>query len=196
MKRPASAMNGDQPTLIVDGYNVIYERASEANRPVGDLENERKWLVDTLADYSGYRGIETVVVFDAYNRKDFEKREFSVSGISVIFTPFGETADSFIEGLVYAIMGAHRDARKYQRNLRVEVVSSDNAVQQIVLGGGATRMSSRELLIDIKNVKKRAKAAHAIKPATPHHNRLSENMAGDVRDILDAMRKSDIKENK
>ncbi|MGN0193864.1 MAG: NYN domain-containing protein [Pseudoramibacter sp.] len=189
-------MNGDQPTLIVDGYNVIYERASEANRPVGDLEDERKWLIDTLADYSGYRGIDTVLVFDAYNRKDFEQRELTISGISVIFTPFGETADSFIEGLVYAIMGSHREERKYRRNLRVEVVSSDNAVQQVVLGGGATRMSSRELLIDIKNVKKRAKAAHHEKPAQPHHNHLRDQMAGDVRDILDAMRKSDIKENK
>jgi predicted RNA-binding protein with PIN domain len=189
-------MNGDKPTLIVDGYNVIYERASEENRPVGDLEDERKWLADTLADYSGYKGVETVLVFDAYNRKDFEKREFVISGVTVIFTAFGETADSCIEGLVYAIMGSHRDERKYRRNLRVEVVSSDNAVQQVILGGGATRMSSRELLLDIKNVKKRAKAAHHEKPAQPHHNHLSDQMAGDVRDILDAMRKSDINDKK
>lgn len=185
----------DRPTLIVDGYNVIHERAHEANRPVGDLESERARLIDELADYSGYRGLTTVLVFDAYNRKDFETRETTVSGIHVVFTKFGETADAYIEALVYAIMGRHREARRANRQRRVEVVSSDSAVQQLILGGGATRMSSRELLLDFAEVKKRAAHVKLEKtPAPARHNRLSESMAADVAEILDGMRKSDVDE--
>lgn len=188
-------MPADKPTLIVDGYNVIHERAHAANRPVGDLESERARLIDELADYSGYRGVNTVVVFDAYNRKDFEEREVTVSGIRVVFTKFGETADTYIEALVYALMGSHREARRANRQRRVEVVSSDSAVQQLILGGGATRMSSRELLLDFKAVKKRAARAKRHKTqAAPAHNRLSETMNADVAEILDGMRKSDVDE--
>lgn len=186
-------MAANKPTLIVDGYNVIHARAHGENRPVGDLESERARLIDELADYSGYRGLTTVLVFDAYNRRDFEVRERLISGIHVVFTKFGETADAYIEALVYAIMGSHPEARRSRRNRRVEVVSSDAAVQQLILGGGATRMSSRELLLDFAQVKKRAARAKLEKtPAPAQHNRLSESMNADVAEILDGMRKSDV----
>ena len=184
-------MAGSKPTLIVDGYNVIHARADGARRPVGDLESERDWRIGAVADYSGYRGVSAVVVFDAYNRKDLENRETTVSGVRVVFTKFGETADTYIEALVYAIMGSHPEVRRSRRGRRVEVVSSDSAVQQLVLGGGATRMSAREWLIDVKRVKKRA--AHLKQEKAPaQHNRLSETVNADVHATLDAMRKSDV----
>lgn len=177
--------------LIVDGYNVIHQAAEMAHRPVGELENEREWLLHHLADYSGYRGLTSFLVFDAYSQEDIKTRSEIRNKVTVVFTGKDITADSYIERKVYDILGDTREKRRRNRN-QVEVVTSDEAVQQMALGTGAVRMSSRELLTDMAEYRKKLKVAKKQAPQTAY-NRMSDHVAGDVRKTLEALRRADDK---
>lgn len=121
--------------MIIDGYNVINNWAilkSEAQR---SLEDARLKLIDILADFKGYSGINIILVFDAlYVKGSMEKHEY-INGIEVVYTREGESADHFIEGIVSELSKKHQ----------VIVVTSDWTIQQVVLAQGAVRMSAREL---------------------------------------------------
>jgi len=49
--------------LLVDGYNII--NAWPELRELGNLEHARARLVELLASYGAFRGIEVIVVFDS-----------------------------------------------------------------------------------------------------------------------------------
>ena len=173
--------------LIVDGYNVIHHWAEIRGITDINLENEREHLIHLLSDYSGYCGCTTLLVFDAYTQDDADNRVIERAGISVIFTGKDQTADSYIERRVYEIMGNSREARRRNRD-QVRVVTSDNAVQQMVLACGAVRIPSRELLLDMKRVRKEAAKEQAV-TEPKDRNRNSEHMKESVRDELEAMRR-------
>lgn len=176
--------------LIVDGYNVIHFSADKRGSSDINLEEERESLIQMVADYSGYMDYETTIVFDAYYQEEIESRSETRSGIDVVFTGKGITADSYIERRVYEIMGNSREARRRNRN-QVIVVTSDNAVQQLVLANGGTRMASRELFLEIDRVRENARKIRK-KPSEPAYNRIGEQMESNLRDTLNAMRKADI----
>ncbi|ADV78981.1 MULTISPECIES: NYN domain-containing protein [Thermoanaerobacter] len=121
--------------MLVDGYNVINNWQILKEEAQKNLEDARDKLIDMLADFKGYSGINIILVFDAmYVKGSLEKHE-EISGIEVVYTREGESADHFIELKVVEL------AKKEQ----VIVVSSDWTVQQVVLAHGAIRMSAREL---------------------------------------------------
>ena len=67
--------------------------------------------------------------------------EIDYKGIKVIFTKEKETADHYIENVL----------DKVGRKMRIRVATSDWLEQQIVLSRGGTRISARELEIEIEN---------------------------------------------
>ena len=69
-------------------------------------------------------------------------------GVEVVFTQKGETADRYIERLCDEL----GEDIEYRRK-EVRVATSDNLEQTIVLGRGATRLSSRELLLEMQQVR-------------------------------------------
>ncbi len=121
--------------VLVDGYNLIRQSGAFSDLAEADLGAARQQLVDRLCNYAGFTGAEVWAVFDAYRVKGRGPREDDFHGVRVIYTEKDETADAFIER-------ASREAGKR----RVRVVSSDAQVQQISLGHGALRASSREFL--------------------------------------------------
>lgn len=175
--------------LIIDGYNVIHQAAEMAHRKLEELEEAREWLLERVADYSGYRGLIAILVFDAYSQEDLKTRSEMRGKVEVVFTGKDITADSYIERKVYEILGDTRDKRRRNRN-QVEVVTSDEAVQQMALGTGAVRMSSRELIKDMAAYQK-AFRRHQENAPPQGHNRVSDHMADDVRELLDLFRRSD-----
>ncbi len=123
--------------LIVDGYNIIH--AWDELRKLGeelDLEAARDRLLHILANYSGESRLQIIVVFDAYQTERLTSSVRKESGVDVVFTPKGMTADTYIEHLV-----ENMDTRNYP----VQVATSDAAEQSMVLGSGAVRLSAREL---------------------------------------------------
>jgi hypothetical protein len=122
------------PLLYVDGYNVI-GAWNEMQRHPMDLSQARDRLIALLEDYAGYTAQEVILVFDGHlgdrPTVSVERRQ----GLTVVFTKHGQTADQYIERAC-AQTPAYREVR---------VATSDHLEQTLILGRGATRLSSREL---------------------------------------------------
>jgi len=129
--------------LFIDGYNIV-NQWSYFNEMSRNIENTRNKLIELLVEYQAYRGIKVIVVFDAHLvRGSLEKKE-NIAGIEVIYTKENETADSYIE----------KQLDKIGRHELVQVATSDNAIQQIVLARGGTRISAQEMILELQNTKK------------------------------------------
>lgn len=130
--------------LIVDGYNIINAWPELIKLKNESFEHARDKLLDILADFYGSTQCPIIVVFDAYMVKKGTGYKVSSGGLEVIFTSEGETADSCIERLVSQL----------PRETRVIVATSDWAQQRLVMGQGALRLSARELLNRVNEVRK------------------------------------------
>ena len=125
--------------LLVDGYNIINSWGDLVEAAKISLETARIKLAEIMADYSAQTGIKVVVVFDAHMVEGRHRAKYASSGIDIIFTKEGETADHYIEKVADAI----------GREQEVVVATSDWIEQQIVMGRGASRISARELKHEI-----------------------------------------------
>lgn len=133
-----------EDVLVVDGYNIIHAWPDLIRLKNESFEHARDKLLDILADFRGSTQCLVVVVFDAYMVKKRAGNKESIDGLEVIFTQEGETADSCIERLVSQL----------PRETRVIVATSDWAQQRLVVGQGALRLSARELLNRVNEVRK------------------------------------------
>ncbi len=134
-----------QAILLVDGYNVIgaWPDLTEL-RDFQGLEVARTSLAETLANYSAYRGYETLLVFDAYGQRQAHRIEKFTQHLSIHYTSFGQTADSYIE---ISCAKFRDDIRKFEK--RLIVATSDRAQQLTVVGYGAEWMSAAQLNADV-----------------------------------------------
>ncbi|MDD3411504.1 MAG: NYN domain-containing protein, partial [Eubacteriales bacterium] len=85
-----------KPILFVDGYNVI-GAWPQAQREGWPLEEARDRLTHLLEDYAGYTGQEIKLVFDGHHSDRLLRSVDEKSGLTVIYTKHGETADQYIE---------------------------------------------------------------------------------------------------
>ena len=132
-----------QTAIIVDGYNIIFAWEHLAQTAASDLEAARRQLLDTLSSYAGFKKCRLVVVFDGYKVKGNPGEKMHFHNIQVVYTKENETADAYIEALVYEI----------GTNYAVKVATSDALVQLSSLRSGVLRMSARELLEEINAAK-------------------------------------------
>ncbi len=130
--------------LFVDGYNVI--NSWENLRELSDisLEVAREELIDIMSEYQHYSGIKVIIVFDAHMVKGSSGKKEIIKGVEVVYTKEYETADQYIEKILDDI----------GRIEKIRVATSDWMEQQIVLGRGGTRISARELELEIEGYKK------------------------------------------
>lgn len=142
-------MTGRRAYLLVDGYNVVNDWEHLKAAAADNLQTARDMLVETLAEYAAFTGTRVLVVFDAYRNREAMERRLFVDGVEVFFTKRHQTADAFIEKRA-------ADLAKSPRN-SVLVATSDGTEQRMVLGKGASRISSRELLIEVTRIRGRLK---------------------------------------
>lgn len=129
--------------MLIDGYNVIYAWDELKALAVTNLDSARAKLQDIVSDYQGYHNIELIIVYDAYKKAGGELREEAYNNITLIFTPEGETADSYIE----------RYAHTMGKNHLVTVVTSDRLEQITVMSQGCSLMSAREFREELQRTK-------------------------------------------
>lgn len=145
-----------QPVLLVDGYNVIgvWSYLKETRDHHGFLA-AREQLVEALINYSAFQGYETQVVFDAHSQNTPIYCEALTTHLSVCYTDFGETADTYIEKFCASF-------RFNRANLsqRLIVATSDRAQQLTVVGYGAEWMSSQQLASDVEFTARRSRRKH------------------------------------
>lgn len=130
--------------LLVDGYNVIFSWDKLKALADDSPEDARNALIEILSNYKGYSGMEIIVVFDAYKVKGNKGETERIGNIDVVYTKEAETADMYIEKVSHKLI----------KNHRVRVATSDQLEQIIILGGGALRISSRELRAEIEESEK------------------------------------------
>ncbi len=133
--------------LFVDGYNIINAWNDLRLLSEDSLDSARNELIEIMSEYQAYTGIKVIIVFDAYSVKGSPNKKESIKGIDVVYTKERETADHYIEKTLDMI----------GRRKKVKVATSDWMEQQIVLGRGGTRISARELKLEIDSVKKTIK---------------------------------------
>lgn len=129
---------------IIDGYNVL-NLWPELQIKMKNLSEARAALISLIAEYSGYEKKHTIIVFDALFTTDDRHKETIHQYLEIVFTQKGETADSHIEKMVYDAV---------RNGNRVEVVTSDYAEQNMVLGSGGCRISALEFRKHIMKTRK------------------------------------------
>jgi len=163
--------------LIIDGYNVINTWPELIKLKDDNFEHARLRLIETLSNYSGYKGIKVIVVFDAHQVKGGVERKEYHGNVEVIFSGEGITADLVIEKLIAS----------FSRDCKVFVATSDKMEQDMIWGKGAYRMSSRELLLEIEETVKENKSFFNENQYKPY--RLDSHLSDEIRVILEKWRR-------
>ncbi len=157
-----------KPLLIVDGYNII-GAWPEAEKKGWSVDESRDRLLHALQDYAGYTGDEVVLVFDGYQSDRRLRSEERFGDVRLVFTRHAETADSYIERLV-------AEMPRYQQ---ICVATSDGLEQSQVLSSGATRMTARELLRELRQTRQAG-----LRAGTPAGIQAGRNIADSLPDSL------------
>lgn len=158
-----------QAVLLVDGYNVVGAWLDlRQKRDLEGLESARRGLIEILANYSASQGFDTRIVFDSQYRETPGDCETITRNLSVHYTNFGQTADSYIEK---ACSLFRYDVRKFHQ--RLIVATSDRAEQLTVVGYGAEWMSAQKLAQEVEAASSRVKQRQRQQRRSP--NRLLGN---------------------
>ena len=145
-----------QPLLLVDGYNVIGSWFNlKKTRDRNELATARRDLVEVLINYSAFKGFNAQVVFDAHYQNTPGYQEAHTSHLSVYYTAFSQSADTYIEKVCASL--AHQ---LQYRSQRLIVVTSDWAQQQTVIGYGAEWRSAQRLAGEVDIATRRGKRKH------------------------------------
>ncbi len=99
-------------------------------------------LINDVAAFAQGR-YEAVIVFDGAGNISSERPNLPARGVRIEFSPTGVSADTVVQKLCI-------EAREEGR--ACSVVSSDGTIQAVVMGKGVTRISSRMLVDEIKQI--------------------------------------------
>jgi len=113
--------------IVIDGYNLMGVQH-------GDMEAERRRLVESLILYRKLRGHDITVVFDGWKGGAAQGSEAVSGGVRVIYSPLGEKADRVIKRMVSASAGP------------LVVVSSDREIQGHAWARGSVAVGAEEFL--------------------------------------------------
>jgi uncharacterized protein len=141
-----SARPPNSVMLLIDGYNIIgawpdLQQVKEED----SLEEARRSLVESLTSYTAFQGYATQVVFDAQYRVASSNREVITPQLSVHYTEFGQTADTYIEKFCAISRHTIRSSQS-----RLIVATSDRTQQLMVAGYGAEWISAQRLYQEVE----------------------------------------------
>ena len=168
-----------KPLVIADGYNII-GAWREAKKKRYTIDEARDQLIHMFSEYCNYKDVEGVLVFDGYRTNRTSTTVEEKPPLTVVYTRHGETADSYIERL----------AVRTPRYRAIRVATSDGAVQNMALGAGATRITSRELLFEMENAHQTGYVAYQQQQPLVH-NLLFDRLPADVLEKLERIRRSE-----
>lgn len=165
--------------LIVDGYNIIGAWPELAKLKDIQLEEARDRLIDRLAEYQAFTGMEVYVVFDAHQVPGLGGK-YEQSRLKIFYTKEKETADELIERLTTGLIG---------RRKRVFVATSDMTEQHVIFGKGALRIPARELLVKLKQAEKDVRERIQEPPRPLQGNTLDSKLDGDLKRLFEKWRR-------
>ena len=133
--------------LLIDGYNMIYAWDELKAFAADNMMAARDKLLDIISEYRAIKGINIIVVFDAYKVPGHGTELFDYHNVHVVYTRQAETADQYIE----------KFAIEKHKQYDISVASNDGMIQLIITGTGAYRMSAADLKADIDMAKETIK---------------------------------------
>ena len=140
---PVSTVHSNKPELlVVDGYNVIHCTPRYEKLVYDHSDDPYSSDVHDMAPFAQGR-YEAVIVFDGAGNISNERPNLPARGVRIEFSPTGVSADTVVQKLCI-------EAREEGR--ACSVVSSDGTIQAVVMGKGVTRISSRMLVDEIKQI--------------------------------------------
>lgn len=161
-----------QAVLLVDGYNMIgFWPYLTKTRDTAGLEAARWELIEALINYSAFQGFATQVIFDAQYQNTCSNQEVITEDLSIHFTEFGQTADTYIE----KACASSRALISQSLISRVIVATSDRAQQLMIQGYGAEWMSAQQLYYDVEATVHRVRHRHK-----PHKKPQSRFLANSI----------------
>lgn len=128
--------------VIIDGYNLIHCDEGLKATAAYNLEKARDDLMNLLSSYVSYTKTELVLVFDAYLVEDSKGTEFMHDGYKVVFTKADETADTYIEKLMYEL----------GPDYSIRMVTDDKLLQFSAVHSGIFRMTAKEFLDELTRI--------------------------------------------
>ena len=159
-----------QTLLLVDGYNIIGDWSDlKKSRDRHGLDAARQKLIEYLINYAATEAYRTKIVFDAHYQNTPRTSEKYTALLSVHYTGFAETADTYIEKFCAAFW-----QNKYQQSYsRLIVATSDRAQQLTVVGYGAEWRSARMLAVEVdaaaRKIKRRKKSIKKVSGSQLFH---------------------------
>lgn len=138
--------------VLVDGYNVIGAWNNlQITRDRHGLEMARYELIEALINYASHHCYKTKVVFDAQYQQTPRQEEEHTPFLSVCYTAFSETADTYIE------RACANFRHVYTLPSRIIVATTDQAQRHTVVGYGAEWMSSLKLQSEVVAASRRSR---------------------------------------
>jgi len=163
--------------LIVDGYNIINNWPEFDDLREEKMEIARLKLAEILEEFVPLLWPRITIVYDAYRVKGKTPSLEFLRGIEVVYTGEGQTADVFIGRLVVNLSEIGED---------IEVASSDNLQQHLVLWKGGRRISARELRERLQECRAEMKKSY---PHSSSRNNLDERLSEKVKKVLEKWRR-------
>jgi hypothetical protein len=140
-----------QALLLVDGYNIIGAWSYlKKTRDRDGLESARRELIEVLINYTATEGYHSQVVFDAHFQNTPSYSEVHTASLSVYYTAFAQTADTYIEK--YCASFSRSIENQYGRLI---VATSDRAQRLTILGYGAEWISAQRLAGEVETARNR-----------------------------------------
>ena len=143
-----------QAFLLVDGYNIIGSWSDlKHSRDRHGLETARNILIESLVNFASMVEYRTHIIFDAHYQNTPRYSQEYTPLVSVHFTAFAETADTYIEKFC-----ADFKNTEYQKpNSRLIVATNDYAQKLTVTGYGAECISAQRLAGEVEINSRRVK---------------------------------------
>ena len=170
--------SGVMESLLVDGYNLIHTHPVFSRLVKSDMESAREGLLRELLPLSSPDHYSLVmVVFDAAGWGGKEPVVEDRGGVVVVFTRRRQSADSFIEAAVRAMVAGGR----------VTVATSDRLLRRIAENCGASGMDAETLFQTAREARQRLRQEME---RVSNRNRvpLEERISPELRQLLDRMR--------
>ena len=103
-------------------------------------------MIEALVNYSASQDLNTQIVFDSQYQYTPTTKEIITDKLSVHYTEFGQTADTYIEKACASLRTEVHLSRS-----RLIVATSDRVQRLTVIGYGAEWMSSQQLAHDVES---------------------------------------------
>lgn len=167
--------------LLVDGYNVMNAWPDYQDLMAVDLEHARDRLASDLSEFRALSGCQVILVFDAHHVKGGGEHREAQTGIEIVYTREGETADQWIER--YAAL--YRFSSQSNK-LPLYVITFDWMEQRIVAAQGAYRITPEELRQELLRLRK---AEKDVTERGPDRVSLDSRLSERVKSLLEGWRR-------